>query len=58
MSIPLKNKIFFLKDDGRVSQILEDTVSLAEDLGVDSLTFQHSMFSNEEVRKEYPRFYL
>jgi len=53
MSIPLKNKIFFLKDDGRVSQILEDTVSLAEDLGVDSLTFQHSMFSNEEVRKEY-----
>ena len=53
MSIPLKNKIFFLKDDGRVSQILEDTVSLAEDLGVDSLTFQHPMFSNEEVRKEY-----
>lgn len=35
------------------SEYLEDTVSLVEELGVDSLTFQHPMFSNEEVRREY-----
>ena len=35
------------------SEYLEETVSLAEGLGIDSLTFQHPMFSNEEVRKEY-----
>ncbi len=35
------------------SEFLEETVNLTESLGVDSLTFQHPMFSNEEVRKEY-----
>jgi len=35
------------------SEYLEETVSLVERLGVDSLTFQHPMFSNEEVRKGY-----
>ena len=35
------------------SEHLEDTVTMAEKLGIDSLTFQHPMFSNEEVRKGY-----
>ena len=35
------------------SEYLEDTVNMVEELGVDSLTFQHPMFSNEKVRKGY-----